>query len=34
MRHRMGRLDRSNGAVEAARIIEEMAFTVRADRAG
>lgn len=33
MRHRMQRLERSNGAAEAARIIEEMAFTVRADRA-
>jgi UDP:flavonoid glycosyltransferase YjiC (YdhE family) len=32
MRRRMGRLDRRNGAVDAAAILAEMAFTVRADR--
>ena len=34
MRRRMGRLDRRNGAVDAARILDEMAHTVRVDRAG
>lgn len=32
MRRRMARLDRGNGAVEAARIVSEAAFTLRADR--
>jgi UDP:flavonoid glycosyltransferase YjiC (YdhE family) len=32
MRRRMGRLDRRNGAVDAAAILAEMAYTVRADR--
>lgn len=34
MRERMDRLDRRNGAVAAARLVAEMAFTVPADRAG
>lgn len=32
MRRRMATLDQTNGAAQAARIIEEMAFAVRADR--
>ncbi len=32
MRRRMARLDRRNGAVDAARILEEMAHTLRVDR--
>jgi hypothetical protein len=32
MRRRMSRLDRRNGAVDAARILDEMAHTLRVDR--